>query len=80
MAWDSVRTNHDLVKLESFELFRQGHARRSPWQLLQTCCAQGQTAAGQAGSLESLRRDPGLDTSSDSGVVLRAGASLPILA
>lgn len=114
VAWDSVRTNHELVtsaswpfvqftasvpagvqpryislivsndgigpaKLESFELFWQGHAQRSPWQLLQTCCAQGQTAPGQIGSLESLHRDAGLDTSSDSGIVMRAGASLPIL-
>lgn len=67
------------AKLESFELFWQGHAQRSPWQLLQTCCAHGQTGAGQMGSLESLRSDPGLESSTDSGIVLRAGEGRPIL-
>jgi hypothetical protein len=114
VAWDSVRTNRELVassswpfvqftatvpaaaqprylalivsndgigpaKLESFELFWQGHAQRSPWQLLQTCCARGQAGAGQMGSLESLHHDPGLETSTDSGIVLRAGEGHPIL-
>jgi len=114
VAWDSVRTNRELVasaswpfvqftasvppaaqpryvslilsndgigpaKIESFELFWQGHPQRSPWQLLQTCCAQGQTGAGQAGSLEALRHDPELEASTDSGIVLRAGESRAIL-
>lgn len=114
VAWDSVRTNRELVasaswpfvqfsaslpaavqprtlslilsnagigpaKIESFELFWQGHPQRSPWQLLQTCCAHGQTGAGQAGSLESLHQDMGLEASTDSGIVLRAGESIPIL-
>jgi hypothetical protein len=67
------------AKLESFELFWQGRAQRSPLQLLQTCCAQGDTGAGQPGSLAALRQDPALYTSTDQGIVLRAGDSLPML-
>ena len=66
------------AKLESFELFWQGRAQRSPWQLLQNCCAQGKTAAGQPASLEALHNDPGLQAASDQGIVLRAGETVPI--
>jgi hypothetical protein len=67
------------AKIESFELSWRDHPQRSPWQLLQSCCAQGQTGAGQAGTLESLHHDMGLEPSTDSGVVLRAGESRSIL-
>ena len=114
VAYDSERTNHQLVasaswpflgfyssvpanaqprvmslfisndgigpaKLESFELFWQGHPQRSPWQMLQNCCVQGRTGAGQPGSIEALTHDGGLETSSDEGIVIRAGAQVPIL-
>lgn len=65
------------AKLESFELFWQGQAQRSPWQLLQTCCARGKTGAGQPGSTQQLRND--LGTSSDEGIVIRAGEKITLL-
>jgi hypothetical protein len=67
------------AKLESFELFWQGRPQRSPWQLLQSCCAQGKTAAGEPGSLQALHADPDLRTASDQGIVLRAGKTIPLL-
>ena len=50
------------AKLESFELFWKGRPQRSPWLLLQTCCAQGGTAAGKPGSLEVIHQTSGLET------------------
>jgi hypothetical protein len=67
------------AKLESFELFWKGRPQRSPWLLLQTCCAQGSTAAGKPGSLEIIHRTPGLETAADQGIVLRAGEKIRIL-
>jgi hypothetical protein len=67
------------AKLESFELFWKGRPQRSPWLLLQTCCAQGGTAAGKPASLEVIHQTPGLETSADQGIVLRAGDKIPIL-
>ena len=68
------------AKLESFELYWQGKPQRSPWQLLQSCCAGGQTAAGQPGSIQALRADTDhLLTASDQGIVLRAGKTIPFL-
>ena len=67
------------AKLETFELFWQGHPQRSPWQLLQTCCAQGRTAPGQTGSLVSLHELPGLVTAADQGLVLRPGKTINFL-
>ena len=67
------------AKLESFELFWKGRPQRSPWQLLQTCCARGGTAAGQPGSVEAIRHTDGIDNHSVTGIVLRAGENTPIL-
>jgi len=67
------------AKLESFELFWQGQAQRSPWELLQTCCTRGLNAPGQLGSPAALHNDPALVTSSDQGLVIRAGESVSIL-
>ncbi len=67
------------AKLESFELFWNGRPQRSPWQLLQSCCAGGRTAAGQPGSIEALRTDPNLQPRSDQGIVLRAGNTIHVL-
>lgn len=67
------------AKLESFELFWQGHPQPSPWQFLRNCCAQGVNAPGQFGSLAALHHDPGLGTSSDQGIVIRAGEARTIL-
>lgn len=60
------------AKLESFELFWRGRPQRSPWQLLQTCCAK----AGAA----PVDQITGLSTAADQGIVLRAGERVPILA
>lgn len=69
------------AKLESFELFWQGKPERSPWQLLHDCCAQGETSAGQPGSIQALRADyADLKTASDQGIVLRAGETIQFLA
>jgi hypothetical protein len=67
------------AKLESFELFWKGRPQRSPWQLLQTCCADAATAAGKPGSAEPIRHPDGLDNASATGIVLRAGEKIPIL-
>lgn len=67
------------AKLESFELFWKGRPQRSPWQLLQTCCAQGNTAPGERGSLISVHETPGMTTRSDQGLVLRPGKSIHLL-
>jgi hypothetical protein len=67
------------AKLESFELFWQGRAQGSPWQLLQNCCARGRTGPGQPGNVSVLTNDPGINTASDEGIVVRAGESVPIL-
>ncbi|HEY1890639.1 MAG TPA: hypothetical protein VGG63_09535 [Steroidobacteraceae bacterium] len=66
------------AKLESFELFWRGRAQHSPWELLQNCCARGETA-GQPGSMQALIHDPGLLAESDEGIVVRAGETIPIL-
>jgi hypothetical protein len=69
------------AKLESFELFWQGKPQRSPWQLLHDCCAQGNGAAGQPGSMEALRADyADLESASDQGIVLRPGQTTHLLA
>ena len=69
------------AKLETFELFWQGKPQRSPWQLLHDCCAQGNGAAGQPGSVDALRADyANLRTASDQGIVLRAGETIHLLA
>ena len=72
-----VLTNQGIgpAKLESFELFWNGRAQRSPWMLLQSCCARG-----QPGSSPALTPDPTLDTASDEGIVVRAGESVTFLA
>jgi hypothetical protein len=67
------------AKLESFEVFWQGKPQRSPWQLLQSCCADGKTAAGESGGIQALRADPDLRSASDQGIVLRAGKTIPLL-
>jgi len=59
------------AKLESFELFWKGRAQSSPWQLLHTCCAPDKS--------EALLHDQDLGTSSDEGIVLRAGEKLSIM-
>lgn len=71
-----VLTNQGIgpAKLESFELFWNGRAQRSPWMLLQSCCARG-----QPGSNPGLTRDPTIDTASDEGIVVRAGESVTFL-
>src|SRR5215469_6715449 len=48
------------AKLESFELFWKGRPQRSPWRLLQACCAQGGSAAGKPGGLEVIHQTTGL--------------------
>lgn len=67
------------AKLESFELFWKGRPQQSPWRLLQACCAQGNTTAGQPGNIEAIRHIDGLDNFSVTGIVLRAGEKIPIL-
>ena len=67
------------AKLETFELFWQGKPQRSPWALLATCCAQPDRGSGQPMDPAALQRDPDLGTSSDEGVVLRAGESIQFL-
>lgn len=67
------------AKLESFELFWRGRAQRSPWELLHDCCAQGRTGAGRPGSMAALLHDPNIGTSSDEGIVLRAGEKIEIM-
>lgn len=52
---------------------------RRAGRLLHSCCVQGETGAGQPGSIQALTQDPGIDTSSDEGIVVRAGESVPIL-
>jgi hypothetical protein len=65
------------AKLESFELFWNGVPQRGPRQLLLTCCAGAdQTAAADIQSLDHALQ---LSTSSDEGIVLRAGQILPFL-
>jgi hypothetical protein len=67
------------AKLESFELFWHGRAQRSPWQLLQNCCARGKSGTGPPVSMQAILRDPGIDTASDEGIVIRAGETVSIL-
>lgn len=63
------------AKLESFELFWNGRAQRSPWMLLQSCCARGNPDSNPA-----LTHDPTIDTASDEGIVVRAGESVTFFA
>lgn len=67
------------AKLESFELFWQGKAQRNPWELLTSCCTTAQKGSGQPGSYAALQNNIDLQTSSDEGIVVRAGESVPIL-
>jgi len=60
------------AKLEWFQLFWKGRPQRSPWQLLQTCCAQQE-------SLDALYHDPAVASQTDQGLVLRSGQRLDIL-
>lgn len=77
---DIVNDGIGPAKLESFELFWQGRPQRSPWQLLQSCCADGKTAAGEPGSIQALRADlDHLKSASDQGIVLRAGKAITFL-
>ncbi|HTV95102.1 MAG TPA: hypothetical protein VME42_03850 [Steroidobacteraceae bacterium] len=68
------------AKLESFELFWKGKPQRNPWELLQACCAQAHEGSAQTGDLVPLQHDIDLETSSDEGIVVRAGQILPFLA
>lgn len=65
------------AKLETFELSWRGEPQGSPRQLLETCCglpgAPGSPATLPAGTSEAL------ETSTASGVVLRAGESIDFL-
>jgi hypothetical protein len=68
------------AKLESFELFWKGEPQRNPWELLRTCCAQAHKGSGQPGDLVPLQDDIDLQTSSDEGIVVRAGERIPFVA
>lgn len=76
-----VITNNGIgpAKLESFELFWKGEPQRNPFHLLQACCAQAQSGAGQPVDLATLRRDVAISTSADEGIVVRAGQTIPFL-
>ncbi|HZT00667.1 MAG TPA: hypothetical protein VFA39_00185 [Steroidobacteraceae bacterium] len=80
-AMSLIVTNDGIgpAKLESFELFWKGKPQHSPWELLASCCTQAQQGSSQPVDLATLRRNPDLQTSTDEGVVLRAGESVPIL-
>lgn len=68
------------AKVEAFELFWKGKPERNPWELLLDCCSQtGGTDAGRASALAALLHDPDLGTSSDAGMVMRAGEALPFI-
>ena len=67
------------AKLETFELFWQGQPQHNPWELLTNCCTSGQKGTGPRGSYAALQSNVDLQTSSDEGVVLRAGESIPFL-
>jgi hypothetical protein len=67
------------AKLETFELFWKGKPQRSPWELLASCCVQPDKGSGRPVDVAALQRNPDLQTSSDEGVVLRAGESIPFL-
>lgn len=72
-----VLTNQGIgpARLESFELFWNGRAQRSPWMLLQSCCVRSEPGSGPV-----LTPDPAIDTASDEGIVVRAGESVTFLA
>lgn len=57
------------AKIETFELFWKGKPQRSPWELLHTCCGMAPPPAAQSG----------ISSSSDAGMVLRAGAAIDLL-
>jgi len=67
------------AKLESFELFWKGKPQRNPWQLLANCCTPAQKGSGQPGNYTALQANVDLQTSSDEGVVVRAGEAIPFL-
>lgn len=64
------------AKLESFELFWNDEPQRSPWRLLQTCCVQ---VKGSARPVDMTTLQADIGTSSDEGIVLRAGTALAFL-
>lgn len=68
------------AKLESFELFWKGKPQHSPWELLTNCCTSAPKGSAQPGDYSALQGNIDLQTSSDEGVVLRAGESIPFLA
>lgn len=62
------------AKVESFELFWKGKPESNPWDLLLDCCSQAQSGdAARAAARAALLHDSGFGTSSDQGLVLRAG-------
>jgi hypothetical protein len=67
------------AKLESFELFWEGKPQRNPWQLLLDCCAKAIPGAAQPHDIAALQQDIDLQTSTDQGVVVRAGAAIPFV-
>lgn len=67
------------AKLETFELFWKGKPQSNPLELLRACCTQAVQGSGQAADLAALQREIDLETSSDEGIVIRAGERLPFL-
>jgi hypothetical protein len=67
------------AKLESFELFWNGQPQRNPWQLLLDCCAHAVPGAARPHDIAALQQDIDLDTSTDEGVVVRAGEVIPLM-
>lgn len=67
------------AKLETFELFWKGKPQSNPLELLRACCTQAVQGSGRAADLAALQREIDLETSSDEGIVIRAGERLPFL-
>ncbi len=64
------------AKIESFQVFWKGRPQRSPWELLHSCCG----LALQPDGVPDRAVRGGISTSSDEGMVLRAGQTINLLA